>query len=247
MTEAKKPYNPARKVAVYCWIGTVFGVVMFIYPLAFPIEAYGAGFALLFGAVVVMLSAVVSGIVFTRLAGKFDALFSDEGLLAHWTYSPEEWTRYTEVEHQRNKAGKRRLFFLIAGIAVVVGAALSIVNQEIWRAMTMGTAGLIAFMAIVAYISVLSEHRRNRRHLGEAYIGTGGAVLNRDIHYWKLPASFLHSVIYREGDDPYLELEYSGQAGYGRGLYTARIPVPRGHEEEAREVAAALQPSGPAG
>ena len=220
---------------------------MFIYPLAFPIEGYGAGFALLFVATIVFLSAVISGIVFTRLAGKFDAMFSGEGLLAHWTYSPQEWTRYTEVEHQRNKAGKRRLFYLVAGTAVVVGAALSIVKQETWQVMLIGTPALIAFMAFVAYVSVVSEHRRNRKHLGEAWIGTRGAVLNRDVHYWKLPASFLHSVIYREGDDPYLELEYSAQAGYGRGAYTARIPIPRGREDEARRVVAALHPLGRAG
>jgi hypothetical protein len=241
VTKAKKPYNPARKVALYCWIGSALGVVMFIYPLACPIETYGAGYALLFAATVVFLSAVISGILFTRLAGKFDAMFSGEGLLAHWTYSPEEWARYAEVEHQRNKAGKRRLFYLSAGITVAVSAALSIVKQETWQVMLFMAPGLIAFMAIVAYVSVVSEHRRNRKHLGEAWIGTRGAVLNRDVHYWKLPASFLHSVIYREGDDPYLELEYSAQAGYGRGFYTARIPIPRGREDEARQVAAALQ------
>ena len=49
---------------------------------------------------------------------------------------------------------------------------------------------------------------------------------------------------YQEGEDPYIKLEYSTQSGYGRSIYTARIPIPQGHEDEARVVVARLKKKG---
>jgi len=240
----KKPFNPARQIAINCWLLSVLGLVMIIYPLAFPIETYGAGYALEFGGVIVFFTLLISGFVFARVAAKFDAIFSGKGLLAHWTYSPEEWARYTEVEHRRNTVEKWHLFYLIAGIAVVIGTLFSIFERDAWKTMLFVIPGLIAFIAVVALFAISLTYRENRKYLGEVYIGTTGVLLNRAIHYWKLPASFLHSVTYEEGEDPYIDLEYSAQSGMGRGVYAARIPVPRGHEDEAREVVARLKTRG---
>jgi MFS family permease len=236
VADKKRFFNPPARVALYCWIGAFIGAGFFLYPLIFPIETYGLGFALNFVGIVIFLTGFISGIVFKKLANKLDELVSGEGLLAHWTYATEEWSRYTEAEHIRDRREKWQLFRLIAIIAVVVGVVFSIFTSDSWLITLVIISALILIIAGVAYFSIARGYKQNCTHPGEVYIGKSGALLGRTFHYWKLPSSFLHSVDLQKGDPPFIELVYSAQSGQSRGKYTARIPIPQGHEAEAKEV-----------
>jgi uncharacterized membrane protein len=236
----KKVFNPSAAVARNCWIGALVGAGVFFYPIVFPIETYGLGYALNFVGILIFLTGFISGIIFKKLANKLDELISGEGLLAHWTYAPEEWAFYTEAEHLRDRRDKWRLFRLIAIIAVVVGVIFSIVTRDSWLITLISMSALILLIAIAAYLSTAASYRQNRLHPGEVYIGKSGALLGSAFHYWKLPAANLHSVTMQEGNPFFIELVYSAQAGQGRGKYTARFPIPQGCEEEAKIVMAQL-------
>jgi hypothetical protein len=236
VTNNKKIFNPPARVALYCWIGSLIGAGVFLYPLIFPIETYGLGFALNFFGIIIFLTGLISSIVFKKLANKLDELVSGKGLLAHWTYATEEWSRYTETEHIRDQQAKWWLFRLIAIIAVVVGVIYLMIIRDSWLITLVTISALILLIAGVAYFSIAWSYKQNRAHLGEVYIGKSGALLGRTFHYWKLPASFLHSVTLQEGDYSIIELVYSAQSGTSRGKYTARLPIPQGHEAEAKEV-----------
>jgi hypothetical protein len=242
MENTQKPYNPAARIALYSWLAAIVGIIVFFLPVFFTIDSQSGAPALYFLSIIIFVSAVVCGIVFSRMAGIFNNMFNSKDLLAHWTYSKEEWDRYTESEHIRDRKEKWSLFRVIAIIALVVGVGFVIVKHDAWPVMLVVIPGLIAVIAFTAFISIASTYRRNQKHPGEVYIGTKGAVFQRSLHYWKLPESYLRSVEFVPGDEPYLEIEYSGQSGIARAYYTTRIPVPKGRENEAKEILNVLSP-----
>jgi MFS family permease len=243
MKNKPKVYNPPQRVALYCWIAALVGIGVLLFAVFYPIETYGVSPALIFLGFLGFLTALICAVIFSRLASKVDKMVCGEGLLAHWTYSPDFWARYTEAEHLRDRREKWGLFRLIAIIATVVGVLFLIVlrNETALKVVLVTVPGLILLCALVAWASTVSAYRYNREHVGDAYLGRNGALIGRTWHYWKLPASFIHSVEYHEAEEPYLEINYSAQSGFARGDYNVRIPVPPGHEEEAKNVAKALR------
>jgi hypothetical protein len=242
MENNRKVYNPASRVALYCWLTAIAGVIVFFLPLVLSIDTYGAGPAMFFIGLVIFLTGFISALVFMRMANNFKDVISGKDLLAHWTYSKEEWSRYTEAEHARNRKDKWNLFKLIAIIAVVVGVVFVIIKHDALLITFCVIAGLIALIALTASLSIASDHRRNLKYPGEVYLGTKGAIFNRTLHYWKLPLTYLHSVKYVPDEVPYIDIEYSGQSGTARAFYTARIPIPAGRENEAMEIVNKLSP-----
>jgi hypothetical protein len=240
MKNVGKPYNPAARIALYCWLAAIIGIGVFFYPVFFHVDSYGAAPAMFVFGILIFISALVSGIVFARIASIFTAMFSGKDLLVHWTYSQEEWDRYTELEHTRDRKEKWGLFRLITIIALVVGGGFVVFKHDAWPVMLIVIPGLIAFIALVAFTTIATTYRRNRKHLGEVYIGLKGAIFEHTLHYWKLPGSFLHSVKYYPGDAPYIEFNYTAQSGRAQGTYIARIPVPQSRENEVEKVLTAL-------
>ena len=240
MPNNKKYYNPSGAVARNCFIGAFVGVMVFFYPIVFPIETYGLGFALMFVGIIIFISLLISGFVFQKLAGNLDKLAQGEGLLAHWTYSADEWSRYTEAEHLRDKKDKWGLFRLISIIGVIVGIGFVIFKHDALPVILVIIPGLIGIIALTAWLSIGSTYRQNLKYPGEVYIGMSGAILGHQFHYWKLPTAYLHTALIEEGNPPVIKLVYSSPSGQARGEYTARFPVPQGHEEEAKQVLARL-------
>ena len=236
MADEKKVYNQAAAVARNCWIGALIGVLVFFYPIVFPPETYGLNFAMMFVAIIIFFSGIISAIIFQRLAGNLNRLVAGEGLLAHWTYSQDEWSRYTEEEHLRDRKDKWALFRLISIIAAVVGIIFVIFKHDALPVILVVIPGLIAIIAATAALSIASTYRQNRLHPGEVYIGKSGALLGRAFHYWKLPTAYLQTAIFEAGNPPVIKLVYSSPSGYARGEYIARFPVPQGREEEAKQV-----------
>ena len=217
------------------------GVLLFFYPIVFPIATYGLGFALMFVAILIFFTGIISAIIFQRLAGNLNWLVAGEGLLAHWTYSRDEWSHYTETEHLRDRRDKWALFRLISIIGVVVGIVFVIFVHDALPVILVVIPGLIAIIAVTAALSISSTYRMNLAHPGDVYIGKSGALLGRAFHYWKLPTAYLHTVVYEAGNPPVIKLIYSSPSGYARGEYIARFPVPQGREEEAKRVLAQLK------
>jgi len=237
----KRVYNPPATVARNCWIGALVGVLLFFYPIVFPIGTYGLGFALMFFAIIIFFSGMISAIIFQRLAGNLNRLVAGEGLLAHWTYSQDEWFRYTEAEHIRDRKDKWALFRLISIIGVVVGIVFVIFKHDALPVILVVIPGLIAIIAVTAALSISSTYRMNLAHPGEVYIGKSGALLGKAFHYWKLPTAYLQTAVFEAGNPPVIKLVYSSPSGYARGEYIARFPVPQGREEEAKRVLAQLK------
>ena len=237
--------NPQRRTALACTGIIVLGIVMIFLPGVIGMDGFNGGLALSFFGGFVVIVGIISVIVFARQARLFNTILQKENILVHWTYSPEEWQKYTEEEHKEDKTDKRRLFLLVAAISVVVGIILWAIYPHDALLDVCIILGIIAVIGLTAYLSVLLPYRWNKQHLGEAYIAKDGAYLNGRLHIWRGLSTRLLRATYEEGNHslPRINIEYSSQNLATRNYYKARIPVPQGQEEAALAIVVNIQAS----
>ena len=226
--------NPARTTSLVWWILTP--IFLFLTFFSFSSNIGDAAFALAFGSFIMFITAIIVAILYGSRARKLDSILAGEGLLAHWTYSPDEWQLYTEKEHQTEKWGKKMLFFIISGFALVVGIVFLIVDREsgVWVLVVM--LALIAIIGFVAWFTSWYDHRQNLKHQGETYISKDGIYLNKQLHLWNQLSAYLGSVEYVEETPPLLVFSYFAPTRTGLEERDVRVPVPHGQETRAREI-----------
>jgi hypothetical protein len=230
--------NPPRRTAVV-WMGiAVLGIIIIFIPGMVGLDGFDGGYALSTGGLFVALTGLIAAFLYFRLAGNVDSIIRSENVLAHWTYSPEEWRQYTDEEHKEDAAAKRGLFMLIAVIAVIVGIIMAIAIGEDFFIIALIILGIIAVAGLAAFFSTIASYRYNRKHHGGVYITPDGVYFNRQMHIWKGMGNRLEGISL--GNDGTglvrLTIVYSALAAYKRNSYTIRIPVPPGQEETAKNI-----------
>ncbi|MBI2867157.1 MAG: hypothetical protein HYX97_02330 [Chloroflexi bacterium] len=226
--------NPARKTSLVWWI---------LAPVFLPLTVFSflsnmgdASFALAFGSFIMFITAIVTAMVYGNRAKRLKSILAGEGLLAHWTYSQDEWGKYAQREHQMDKWGKKMLFFIISGFALVTGIIALIVDPEsgIWVLATM--IALIVIIGVLAWFTSWHDYRQNLKGTGVAYISKDGIYLNGQLHLWNQLGAHLGSVEYVEGTPSLLVFSYFAPTRVGVEERKARVPVPSGQEMKAREL-----------
>jgi hypothetical protein len=237
--------NPERRTAFACSGIIILGIVMIFLPGILGMDGFNGGFALAFLGGFVCIIGIICVFVFARLARLFDSIMKKENILVHWTYSQDDWKRYTEEEHKEDARNKRNLFLLVAAISVVVGIIMWAMHPDDAGVIIIIILGIIAVIGLTAFLSILSPYRWNKKHLGDVYITRDGAYLNRRLHVWKGLGTKLEGVTFEAGKQslPRINIEYSSINTTMRNYYTARIPVPLGQEEVAQNIVEQIQDS----
>lgn len=238
--------NTAKTAATVWWILSVaFFIGIFTSVIA---EFFGADiedwmFALGFFCLILSITSLFVAIMYTKRGRVAGAILRGENLLAHWTYTPEEWTRYAGKEHKENVNTNRNLFFLVAVITVIVGIIFGIGHSEDLGFVVVMILGIIAIAGISALLAVGLNKRQNRKYLGEVFITKDALFINRVLHTWKGFGAALEGVAYEaQGREiPVVIIEYSIPARYNRQSVTVRVPVPAGHEAEAEIIVQQLE------
>ncbi len=235
--------NPQWKSVLVSLVITVIGVIMMLVPFVFEMDGINGGYALAVFGLLVFTTGIIAAFVYARRARMLSAIFAGKNLLAHWTYTPDEWRSYTEKAHKEKKASNKGIVLVIAAWAIVIGVIFIIINPEDWKFPLFFCVGLIAIIAPIAYLPVLLDYRRNKRYMGEAYISRNGVYLNRVFHTWQGLGAQLESVVYEE-EARSLLFTYRAPDRTGLRQYTVRVPVPRGQEKAARKIIVEFTPAG---
>jgi hypothetical protein len=230
--------NPPRRTALI-WMGIlIVGIIVIFLPTIIGLDGFAGGYALSTGGLFVAIFGMVGMIVYLRLASKLDRITRDENVLAHWTYASEDWRQYTEREHKEDATGKRSLFFLVAGISVIVGVIFYAIVQDDLLLIAMIILGIIVIVGLAAYLSTLASYLHNKKYLGETFLALDGVYLNRQPHIWKGLGNKLEEIVYDDdkGISPRIIITYSSPGTYNNNSYTVRIPVPPGQEAVAQGI-----------
>jgi hypothetical protein len=235
--------SPTRRVTQIFTVIAVLGIVAGIGGLMI---SSGTGVAVgIIGLVVGVTCGIVAPIL--HVTGKkqireIQALLAGENLLAHWTFDQDEWGRYTQNEHDRglNQAKKTALWTFVIALGVMVLISLfagALTSPVVWLVIL----GVAVFFTVIfgglLYIGAQSNYATNRRGAGEVYIGQTAVYFGTRLHTWKGAYTSLRKVLFELGDPSVVEFQYRVGTGDNASLQEVRIPVPRGRETEAQEVA----------
>jgi hypothetical protein len=232
--------NPEISGVVIGLVIIAAGAALIIVPGLVGADMMRVGYGLGLIGVFLVVAGAVTGVFYWVRSATLQRILAGQNLLVHWRYEPGQWQRYAEAEFERNKADKRSLFWLIAVIMAVVGTVFYIGDPEGGFWVVVVLTGLLALLAILAFVVPRLDYNRNRQSVGEALISPEGVYLNGRFHIWNRLGSRLTSVSLVEGDPAAIEFEIAYPSRTGTQVYTVRVPIPRGQEEVAQQVIAHL-------
>jgi hypothetical protein len=157
-------------------------------------------------------------------------------VLAHWTYTPEEWSAYTqrEIKYRGSEA-----FWIFVGFVLL--ATLMLVWQESadWGTSFAVALAVGALLGGGKWLIARTAHERNvATPRGEVVISPTAILMNGSYqviqdHHFRFRAA---RVI--EGERPQiLEIGIEWPTRSGMATEEYRIPIPAGREDEARAIA----------
>jgi hypothetical protein len=233
-------HNPPRRSALI-WGGMmVIGLFIIFLPGIIELEGFDGGYALSILGGFMGVVGLIAMLIYLQMAGILDRVTRPENVLAHWKYTPEEWSQYTQQEPQEESLGRRNLFLIIAIISIIVGAVFWLIVRDNALIIVLIILGIIAIAGITAWASGFASHRNNSQNPGEFYIALDGVYLNRQLHIWKGIGNQLGSIAFEVDSQghPGILIEYSSPGRESRYFYNLRVPVPSGQEELARKLVA---------
>jgi hypothetical protein len=163
-----------------------------------------------------------------REAQEIDELHAGQDVLAHWTYAPDEWSRY--IGHELARARKLFLIIFIPVTVILLASTLPIMLRgsqpggklALSLIMPLIPIGLFALaLWAILYSQILAARKRGQ---GDVYISPRGVLLN-DRYY-----------SYEAGEPPIVQFKWIVGAGRSTQSRNVRVPVPRAHEQETQRV-----------
>ncbi len=213
-----------------------------LWPFVYRTVGSGLSFAAILMSGLFLLGAFVSMWLFGRQTAMVRRMIGGAHL-AHFTYSPEEWTRFAHWNFGEEASEKKSIWWLVFVISVVIGLGVMAVMRDEASVWVFGA--LMTLMALLRLLAVALPRLAYRRHLGrtgEVYVGQDGIYLDGSVHSWNSLGTRLDSVAFQASPLPHLRFVYSYLMVAGRSLYffrnyvTVRVPVPAGREAEGRAV-----------
>jgi hypothetical protein len=239
MSSIQAPQNRPARNARRGLIIALLGLVMMVYPPVSRMDGMNGGYALQTLGLFVIIVGIVTWAAYRVLAIRFGRILSGEGLLAHWTYSPDEWRAYTEEEFATRSGDMKGLLFSTLAIAAIVCGGFALTHDDAVVIMLGLWIGLTIILSITAFIASHQGLGRNRSAPGEAIISRLGVLLPAEEHFWGVLGTRITSAT-EQGDPATLTVEYVAPNRYGYEEYVVRVRVPQGQEQSAQQVAAAL-------
>jgi hypothetical protein len=143
------------------------------------LTASTGGFAISFVSLFIAIVAAIVGVMYLGWADKLDKILRGEGILAHWTYTPEYWAEYTKKEYEEEKSEKKGLFLIVSGFALFFGILFWVLDAEAGFFVFLVMLGLIGLVAFAWRFSAWNNYRQNIGGVKEAYITKDAIYMNK--------------------------------------------------------------------
>lgn len=230
--------NPPRKTAFIFLFVSLIAVVGFFAPGFLGIDGFDGGFAMSFASLLIFIIGIIMALIYFSLAGKLDRILRGEGVLSHWTYSPEYWREYAEKEYAEEKSEKKGIFLLVSGFALFFGFLFWFLDPEAGFFVFLMMMGLIALVAFLWRFSSWYNYRQNMNGVREAYITKDAIYMNRRLIAWRTVLTSFDGVALGDNRSlPILVFNYTvSNVRTGPQTYTTRVPIPPGEEDAAKEL-----------
>jgi len=167
-------------------------------------------------------------------ARKYDRIVAGEGLLAHWSYTEEDWDRAVIAGCTKDHVQRFALLsMLLVGVALFAVLALAI-DPSNTLLIEWGSAGTAVILFLIIYYPKLRKAKKPGR--SDTYIARDGLLFNREFHLWNVFGARFDSAAMAPNFHA-IEIRYQYAANeWGMQLRTLMIPVPNGKEKDAKRV-----------
>ena len=169
--------------------------ILFIIGIFVPsivgIDGMKGGFALSFVLGFFAIVALITALIYGKLAREYTSIMKGKDILAHWQYAPDEWRDYTAKEFSRDKKDKVSLFLIVLFWCVFFAVLFPILDHKNGWYVTIVMGVLIVIIGITAIISITSAHRSNKKGSGDVYITKHGILFNNKVLSWSMISSKL--------------------------------------------------------
>ena len=229
--------NPPKRTAVTCFVVALFAAVLIFVPESVGIDGFNGGFAISFASLAIALTAAIVGVMYLGWAGKLDKILRGEGILAHWTYTPQYWAEYTKKEYEEEKSEKKGLFLIVSGFALFFGILFWALDPEAGFTVFLMMIGLIGLVAFAWRFSAWHNYRQNIGGVKEAYITKDAVYMNKKLYTWRTVFTSFDQVTQEDNQGlALLVFKYTTASRTGPQTYTTRVPIPPGQEEAAKNI-----------
>jgi hypothetical protein len=188
----------------------------------------------------------VSAALFCRnQARKFSKVSSEiaegKNVLAHWTYFDSEWIAFTELDYQIDKKRYYKISWLATAYCILATVILMLVYpKDTDSSNYYFLISVFLIMGImmwpITFITLRRNYRHNKQIKGDTIITSDALKFNGKLYAWNTANQELISVKYMQGPPPMLAFEYGKGLRRGQSRFEARVPIPNGKEEKARDI-----------
>jgi hypothetical protein len=230
--------NPPKRTAIFSFAVALFMAIMIFIPETVGIDGFDGGFAISFASLAIALTSAIVGVMYLGWAGKLDKILRGEGILAHWTYTPEHWAEYTKKEYEEEKSEKKGLFLIVTAFALFFGILFWALDPEAGFTVFLMMIGLIGLVAFAWRFSAWNNFRLNRDDgLKEVFITKDAVYMNKKLYTWRTVFTSFDDVTQDDNQGlALLVFKYTTASRTGPQTYTTRVPIPPGQEEAAKYV-----------
>lgn len=225
------------------WQAIGFAAVCIVVMLAIGfsnINMMDMGYGLMFIMFFASVASFVVAWVYAGRAKAFDQLINSFQPLAYWRYTNEEWLAYLEENEKEMWLVNKATLRWAVSITVVVGIFLMAVYQDVL--MLSIILGIIAMLAIAAFVAPKMRKQLLQNNVHEACIGEHAVYIGGSFQLWnQLGARLTAVAIYEESTPAMLHIffEYPTLQGFQEEII--RVPVPAGKKDEANRVVEQLR------
>lgn len=221
------------------------GALLMVLPPVAGMDGFEWGFALQFLGLFLLVSGLVTAVIFARRVQRLESMLRGQEVLARWAYDPGLQREQAERDLAATR-GRNWLMLLIVAVLTIACTVLFVIvgfmegqeeNMPGFVALMLGMLVVVAFFALVM---PTLQHRHALRSGGEAIIAANGLYMSGVLHTWGGPLAGMEGVdLVDDGGQARLlfnlrSLDRTGPMGYRR--YTVEVPVPPGEEATARRV-----------
>ena len=233
-----------RRAAVVCLAIFLAGWLVILLPPLAGADGMRGGYALFFVGIFVVISSFVAFLVFWDRAGVASRMRDPSMQLAHWHYSSTEWKAIVRKEKGGNGAAVLGGFAL-AVLFLLIGLIVFLFDTSENGLFLAIMGGLAVLFALVGFAAMRAHNRRADRARPEAILSREGLWYLGVLYTWNRKwIARLEQVRLMTGSPAVLVFTLR-QIGSGGRFIPVRyqwveiaVPVPRGEEDQAMEIAA---------
>lgn len=178
------------------------------------------------------------------LARQTDELLLGQTLLARWSLTPAEWSLFAVHESARARKLMGRIsLFILAPLVVLLFWPFLRGGLHGSAFVLLLPLGVLIFIALLLWLVLFAPVRQLRRGAGDVCVSRDGVLMCGNFTSWHMMGGRLTGVRYVEGEPAAVEFSWTQPGAGARGSSaprSLRVPVARGHEDEARRLVASF-------